>query len=547
MNLPSDDECKIEGYAAPISVSAGEQIAFHVSTNAKSWAMEIARVGADRHVVWRKDGRPGARHSVPENASTHGCDWPVSLELTIPQEWRSGYYSVMLRAAGSNGSDRIGECFFVVRPPHPGRDARILLQLTTNTSSAYNTWGGSSLYRGPREPGRRVSLCRPYAGLTGVDGIWFFSMPEQFSDDLQQPAITERFREEFQGRVHENSVPGILLSAHASITVEQPGRQWWITDLQGSGPAGYRVRKRADQLDVYDGTTAWECGWRNWQHPFVAWAEREGYRIDYAVNSDLEYRPEMLASYRLILSVGHDEYWSAPMRDHLEDYIDSGGNVAFFGGNTCYWQVRSEDDGRALVGWKDAHERDPVYQSGDLSRLTTLWCDRQVGRPENHLTGVSFAYGGYSRFFDQFQDASGGYTVHRPDHWVFARTGLERGDIVGATDRIVTYECDGCDLALKDGRPVPTHCDGTPESFEILATAPAGLTVADNSLEMISHALYGKNSFRQIQQPGAAVLGLYSRGGTVVTVGCTHWAHGLRGKDKAVMQITRNILDRLSS
>ena len=70
------------------------------------------------------------------------------------------------------------------------------------------------------------------------------------------------------------------------------------------------------------------------------------------MNSDLEFHPEVLESYRLVLSVGHDEYWSSPMRDHLESFIANGGNVAFFSGNTCWWQVRSEDDDRAIICYK---------------------------------------------------------------------------------------------------------------------------------------------------------------------------------------------------
>ncbi len=81
---------------------------------------------------------------------------------------------------------------------------------------------------------------------------------------------------------------------------------------------------------------------RNWELPFVVWAESNGYTLEYAANSDLEFHPEILNAYRLVLSVGHDEYWSAPMRDHLEEFIGRGGNVAFFSGNTCCWQVRSE-------------------------------------------------------------------------------------------------------------------------------------------------------------------------------------------------------------
>ena len=79
-----------------------------------------------------------------------------------------------------------------------------------------------------------------------------------------------------------------------------------------------------------------------------------------------------------------------------------------------------------------------------------------------------------------------------------------------------------------------------------MATAPAGLTAADNSLGMVTEALYGEGSEKQHPQPGAAVLGIYTRGGTVFTTGCTNWSDGLRGRDKTVERITHNILDRLS-
>jgi hypothetical protein len=50
----------------------------------------------------------------------------------------------------------------------------------------------------------------------------------------------------------------------------------------------------------------------NWELPFAAWAESNGYTLDYCANSDLEFHPELLKAYRLVLSVGHDEYWSTP-------------------------------------------------------------------------------------------------------------------------------------------------------------------------------------------------------------------------------------------
>ena len=38
--------------------------------------------------------------------------------------------------------------------------------------------------------------------------------------------------------------------------------------------------------------------------------------------------PNLLTGYRCVVSVGHDEYWSAGMRDTLEAWIGEGGNVA---------------------------------------------------------------------------------------------------------------------------------------------------------------------------------------------------------------------------
>ena len=45
----------------------------------------------------------------------------------------------------------------------------------------------------------------------------------------------------------------------------------------------------------------------NWEQPFVEWAERSGIALEFAANGDLEFRPEILKAYKLVLSVGHDE------------------------------------------------------------------------------------------------------------------------------------------------------------------------------------------------------------------------------------------------
>ena len=274
----------------------------------------------------------------------------------------------------------------------------------------------------------------------------------------------------------------------------------------------------------------------NWEQGFVEWAERSGFAFEFAANSDLELHPELLKAYRLVLSVGHDEYWSASMRDHLEEFIAGGGNVAFFSGNTCCWQVRSEDDGQALTCWKQNFHSDPIYgERQGYARLSSLWSHHLVARPENKLTGVGFLWGGYHRSHGQLMDGSGAFTVHRPDHWLFAGTGLKRGEAFGGKDTIVGYECDGCELTWRNGLPFPTFKDGTPESFEVLGTAPAQWHPDD--CQWYDQWENGRQ--------GNAVLGTYTRGGTVFTCGSTDWAHGLRGGDPVVERITRNVLERL--
>ena len=159
-----------------------------------------------------------------------------------------------------------------------------------------------------------------------------------------------------------------------------------------------------------------------------------------------------------------------------------------------------------------------------------------MGNPENRLTGVGFLWGGYHKSHGQLMDASGAFTVHQPDHWLFAGTGLKRGDTFGAKDTIVGYECDGCELDWKDGVPSPTGRDGTPPTFMVLGTAPAQWHPDD--CQWYDRWENGRK--------GNAVLGTYTRGGTVVTCGTTDWAHGLRGTDPIVESITRTIVTRLS-
>ena len=260
--------------------------------------------------------------------------------------------------------------------------------------------------------------------------------------------------------------------------------------------------------------------------PFLQWAEKSGYVFDYCSSLDLHLNPQLLGDYRLLISIGHDEYWSFEMREQVEAFIGSGGNVCFLSANTCYWQTRFDfsGGGRLMYCYKEteAGAGHPDPERADPRKVTVRWYEPPVNRPETKLTGVSYEYGA-GWWNDPIVPAARyrGYTVEDASHWVFAGSGLSNGDVFGqgtsVDDAILGYETDSAGV-------------GTPSNFATLATADLGD--------------WGGGG-----QAGKATMGIYRRNGVVFTVGTVNWAGGLRldGTVTPVDRITRNLLDTLSA
>ena len=478
----------IAAYCWPQSVEANERIALYCHTQAKSFQIEVIRLGVKEQLVCSASHISGKEQDTDKTIAEHGCRWDPSHEILIDSSWISGFYLIRLVDSDENKA----EAFFVVRDREPG-DA--MLVLATSTWNAYNTWGGLSYYTG----GCVVSPMRPFQ-------------------------------------------PGFLLKA-------EPYRNR-IARFKNWQPEDQREYFRAD----YD-PWSMAAGWSNWEKLFVEWAEKQGYKLNYAVSEDLDRFPNLLDGHPAYISVGHDEYWSTGMRDTVEDYIDAGGNAAFFSGNTSFWQVRFCTDYRQMTSYKCQIEEDPAYNSKHAPDLSTMWSDPLVGRPENLMTGVSFSRGGYAHM-PNAPDGTGGYSVCQSDHWAFKGVPLSEGEALGARDIVVGYECDGCELKLENGKYVPTFEDGTPEGFKVLATAEARLwetadapdNLADNyigELNWVARRIGGADTpeMRKKFAGGHAVMGTFERGkGQVFTSGCTDWAYGLR--DSKISKITNNVLAR---
>ena len=281
--------------------------------------------------------------------------------------------------------------------------------------------------------------------------------------------------------------------------------------------------------DHYDPSSARQT-FAHWDAPFIRWLERCSYAPDYCTDFDLHRDPGRLRGCRLLLNVGHDEYWSNAMRDAVEAFAAGGGNVAFFGANVCWWRIHVVDDGTAIV----------CHQGGPRGALDHWWPPSGANRPEDRLTGQSYRHGG--GWWDGPRDCVG-YVVQNASHWVFAGTGLRDGETFGERTQppLVGYECDGAPLAHFDEASGAATLAGdaprfgTPASFELLAAAP---------LSALWDELPPREGFAAGEGVHAATMGIHTPGGTVFAAGTTDWAQAL-AQDGRVTRITRNVIERL--
>ena len=176
-----------------------------------------------------------------------------------------------------------------------------------------------------------------------------------------------------------------------------------------------------------------------WELPVVRFLEREGYDVSYATDVDVDRDPSLLLRHRLVLVNGHGEYWTKSIRDAFDAALASATNVAFLGANIGYWQVRFENDGRTMVGYKTAPDPEP-----DPSLDTRLFRELMPPRPECALLGVQHYTGSYDWPRADFQVGAA------DDPW-FAGTGLTGTSVVVG---VVSREHD----QIPAGSPVGASC-----------------------------------------------------------------------------------------
>ncbi|MDH6139950.1 hypothetical protein P3T35_001950 [Kitasatospora sp. GP30] len=481
----------IEGYLGRETVFAGGSLRLHVSTDARGFRVDFYRLGEETTLVGSSDWRPGAAAAAPP----HPDGDPTHASPAVDWNWPEYTFPV--------------PSFW-----RPGIYLACLVAEGTDRAAV--------------APERRLR------SVSGPEREFFIvrsSNPGSVSRILYKKSTFTRHaynRSDHRQRVRASSL------YENTVYVDSPP----------TGPRGHKVSMRRP-----GGIT--DLGY--WDAPFIAWLERNGYVVEYCGDLDLHREPGLLDNYRLLLSVGHDEYWSEVMRSHVESFVANGGNVAFLSANTCWWRVHLTDDDTAFV----ADTERPVGPDRPVGPATDLWwapVPHGVGRPENTLTGVSFRNGGMWPGDWPGDRPRPGFTVQHADHWVYQGTGLKDGsgggepDVFAAGVPLIGYECDGAAFRYDaDGVARATGEDGTPESFLIL-----GIALLEPASQEEPRLRPGRWTVepreRRIDSPRAATMGIRTANGTVFTAATTDWPRVVgKGQDPVVDRITRNVLDRLGS
>jgi hypothetical protein len=149
-----------------------------------------------------------------------------------------------------------------------------------------------------------------------------------------------------------------------------------------------------------------------WEFPFAYWIEQHGYDVTYCANEDIHNGGvDAITRAKTFLSVGHDEYWTRKQYDSCLEAVKRGTNFGFFGGNSVCFVIDSAKP-RVI-------ERVGRY-GGIRPGEEQYMEDLPVAAPSEALLMGAQTVSPFN--------GSGDWICTKPDHWIFAGTGMKRGD-----------------------------------------------------------------------------------------------------------------------
>ncbi|RHX84288.1 N,N-dimethylformamidase beta subunit family domain-containing protein [Leptospira stimsonii] len=296
--------------------------------------------------------------------------------------------------------------------------------------------------------------------------------------------------------------------------------------------------------------------------------------IEFASDVDLHADPNLLNSYQLVIFVGQNEYISKQMRLNLDYYIRNGGNMAVFGGNTSWFQIRLNPDAvgnpnRLLICYKTTENINVSLDPFPDPLLKTFnWYQRSLYYPENQTFGLSFRYGTQSGPHETWTTENAReFEIKQANHWVFRsndpnlivqdfqKFGLffksdgqldDKGlTAPGSTEGdSLLFKCEGGCLVSSgedthNKKMFATGKDLSPISFQILAYLDARNSV---NYERSGHS-------SPTDDHTGIVMGVFENNGMVFNGGLYDWQNGLvhekNGNPNIVSNIVWNVIEKL--
>ena len=272
------------------------------------------------------------------------------------------------------------------------------------------------------------------------------------------------------------------------------------------------------------------------------WLDRQGFSADTVTDEDLHNEGlSAIKDHRVVITGNHPEYWSTPMWDAMQGFLDAGGRLMYLGGNGFYWRIAYSDVFPGVIEVRRAEDgtRPWVSAPGEYrlsftGEMSGLW--RRNNRTPNQLVGVGMTAQGFDR---------GTYYRRNPDSFderaAFIFKGVGDNELIGnfgfAFDGASGQEIDRYDHSL-----------GSPAHALVVATSEGH---GDNMLLVneefqSSHLMLGGTENPLVRSD--MVFFETAAGGAVFSTGSISWISSLAGNDCSnnVSTITRNVLERFS-
>jgi hypothetical protein len=275
--------------------------------------------------------------------------------------------------------------------------------------------------------------------------------------------------------------------------------------------------------------------WLACEAPLIRYLEDSGYNIKYVASKDVDANAAVLSNAKMMISSGHDEYWSQGMRDAVEAYRDAGKHVLFMSGNEVFWRTRFSPDGNTMWCYKDTMTGpgghiegtplDPVSWTGTWK--DTRWVDR---RPEYTITGTEFRMNGVNDYAAVFS-----HVADYASHPVWRDSTLSSADVT--IQGMIGFEADEIR---------PTQPEGSSVVLAQHTVNIDGKRADDNGQEYNGN---GDLNWGVVSQR-------YASGAVVVGFGTCQWAWGLddvhdrpigTAASSSIQQMTSNLLADLGA